>query len=177
MSQQLNWKCFIVYYTGILLGILLCLWLPESFQRQLAIFQLFSEDTLLLEYNFQQLLLAYLPQRMFVLGILLMASLLPGSLVRNLTAGYAGILLSVSVSVLTLFYSQFGILCLLGAVFPQGLCYGYVIYQLVWNPQQFEEKQQFWMRFVLVLIWICGIFLEACIQQRLLRWMILFLSS
>lgn len=175
MNQQLNWKCFIVYYAGIVFGTILCLWLPESFQRQLAIFRLFSEDTLMQEYSFGRLLMLYFPQRMLVLGVLLMVSMLPGRLVRNLVAGYAGILLAVSMSVLTLFYSQFGILCLFGTMFPQGLCYGFVLYQLVWNPEKFVGKQQLWFRCLLVFIWTGGILLEAGIQQRLLRWMILFL--
>lgn len=164
-----------VYYVGIVLGTILCLWLPESFQRQLAIFRLFSEDTLMQEYGFGRLLMIYFPQRMLVLGVLLMVSMLPGRLVRNLVAGYAGILLAVSISVLTLFYSQFGILCLFGTMFPQGLCYGFVLYQLVWNSEKFVGKQQLWFRCLLVFIWTGGILLEAGIQQRLLRWMILFL--
>ncbi len=175
MSQQLNWKCFIVYYIGIVFGTILCLWLPESFQRQLAVYRLFSEDTLVQEYGFGQLLTTYFPQRMLVLGILLMVSMLPGRWIRNLTAAYAGLLLAVSMSVLTLFYSQFGILCLLATIFPQGLCYGFVLYQLVWNPENFVGKQQFVFRCLLALIWAGGIFLEAGIQHRLLRWMILFL--
>lgn len=176
-QQQINWKCFLIYFLGIFAGTLLCLWLPETFQRQLAIYRLVSEDTFLQQYTFKQLLFLYFPKRLFILGLLLTVSMIPGDVFKGLISGYAGILLSVTISVLTLFYSQFGILYTIAVAFPQCILYGYVLYQLIWRVRNHTIKQQIAFRCVLIVIWIGGIFLEILFQGRLLRYITLFLSG
>ena len=176
---HLEGTIFGAYFIGIVFGILLCWKLPEAFCRQLSVYRLVSEELFLQTGDFRQQLMFCFARRMIMLCVLFatyFSSFLP---LRYIAAAYIGTVLSVSVSVLTLFYQSFGLL-FCGAVFlPQSLCYGWVIYELL--AGQMKEillpRILFLRMGGVAVVWSVGILLEVVVQHRLLRLLTLFFAG
>lgn len=168
---HLEGTIFCAYFAGILLGILLCWRLPEGYCKQLAVYRLVAEELFLQPAAFRQQFFVCFTKRMILLGMLLIIYFSRFLPLRYMTAAYIGIVISVSVSVLTLFYRSFGML-FCGAVFlPQGLFYGWVTYELLAG----QTKERLLPRILLLrmgvflIAWNLGILLEVLLQSRLLR--------
>ncbi len=160
-EDSLKFGLSLFFIVGSMLGTVFCNMMTEEMKRELVTMETSGAmgavaRTRLAEVDFGSLMIRVLPERLWMLVVVMLAAATPMAVwLLRLIVGYLGFSCAVSVSALTMIYGVFGILRYMAMVFPQCLCYGMAGYLLLWW-MPVKEKQLTGLSVLVLIGLVCA---------------------
>lgn len=169
-SLKLGLSLFLL--TGSVAGTIFCNRMTAEMKQELIILSQSSVmQTMPEEINSLDLLVRTLPGRIWMLTIVMLAAATPiAHWCMCFAAGYAGLANAVLICVLTMEFGVKGLLRYILLIFPQGLCYMFAGYCVLWWMPAKEKRFTVPSVLFLVTLVCIGGLLESLINPRFFAW-------